>query len=322
MYIIKARHKSSLDQDTVDMSGYREELDRIRNLLRKNTWGMTIGEISSEIQVNRNSVAKYLDVMHISGQVEMRPIGRAKLYFLAKRVPPSAIWNYSSDHILILDGDLEVVQVNDPFLRLLNEKREGIIGEKLGEGPFRVLDSPDIKTGVQNGLVGKDSTLVHSFTVGDEELTLDVRFIPASFEDGSRGVAIVMDDVTKRTQYEDRLREAESRYSFLVEYSKDGIVIVQDGRLIFTNPAACELMGYSSGEMIDRDFSEFISQENQETAMKLLSAGIEDDDLHLPFVIAMIGKNKTLSPVEMNVAPIRYEGRPASLVLLKHVAVA
>ena len=43
---------------------------------------MTIREVSSAIKLNRNAVAKYLEVMLMLKQVEMRRVGRAKLYYM------------------------------------------------------------------------------------------------------------------------------------------------------------------------------------------------------------------------------------------------
>ena len=79
------------------MERYHPELSHIKELLRSHPRGMTIIDISQKIGINRNSVAKYLDVLLISGQVEMHAVGTAKLYFLSKRVPISAMLSLSSD---------------------------------------------------------------------------------------------------------------------------------------------------------------------------------------------------------------------------------
>jgi predicted transcriptional regulator len=45
-------------------------ITRIKILLQPHPKGLTITEISSRLKMNRNSVAKYLEVLLISGQVE------------------------------------------------------------------------------------------------------------------------------------------------------------------------------------------------------------------------------------------------------------
>ncbi|HEC87136.1 MAG TPA: winged helix-turn-helix transcriptional regulator, partial [Thermoplasmatales archaeon] len=42
---------------------YHKELEKILEIVKKNPKGSTIKEISEKIGVNRNAVAKYLDVL-------------------------------------------------------------------------------------------------------------------------------------------------------------------------------------------------------------------------------------------------------------------
>ena len=42
---------------------------------------MTISDLT-RLQINRNLIAKNLDMLVISGQVEMQPVGAAKVYLL------------------------------------------------------------------------------------------------------------------------------------------------------------------------------------------------------------------------------------------------
>ncbi len=89
--------------------------ESIRNILRKYPKELTITELSTHININRNSTARYLDVLQILGQVEMRKVGPAKLYSLSQRVPVGAMLNLMQDGILIYDSALEVIRVNDNF---------------------------------------------------------------------------------------------------------------------------------------------------------------------------------------------------------------
>lgn len=63
----------------------QEKIARIKNLLKFKPKGMSISDISHSLKMNRNSVAKYLDLLLISGQVEMRSQRDCKnLFPLAK----------------------------------------------------------------------------------------------------------------------------------------------------------------------------------------------------------------------------------------------
>ena len=95
------------------MESYQKELALIRTILKKNSKGMTVTDISREMDINRNSVAKYLDILLISGHAEMITFGPAKVFFPSRRIPLSAMLNFTLDYIILLDRDLKFLQMND-----------------------------------------------------------------------------------------------------------------------------------------------------------------------------------------------------------------
>ena len=83
------------------MQDLQKQLVSILKLLRANQRGMSIYEISRDIGLNRNSTAKYLDILLYTGRVEFRNVGRAKLFHISHRVPISALLDFSTDYILV-----------------------------------------------------------------------------------------------------------------------------------------------------------------------------------------------------------------------------
>lgn len=194
------------------MNGYQNKkiiarLAEIKDVLRENPRGLTISEVSRMINVNRNSVAKYLNILLISGQVEMRALGPAKLFYLSQRVPISAILNLSSDYILTLDNNLRILQVNDNLQKLLNIEREAIIGLDIEDSPHPLLTNQEMLAKINEALEGEDSTIEVKTQFARKEFYFNAKIIPSTFEDGSPGVIICMEDVTKRKEAERALRE-------------------------------------------------------------------------------------------------------------------
>jgi len=110
------------------MDTYQQEIEIIQSILKENPKGMTVTDISRKIKINRNSVAKYLDIMRISGLVDMITFGPAKVYFPTRRVPINDMLNYTSDYILIFDSNMKITMINDSFLNFLDLNRKNIIG--------------------------------------------------------------------------------------------------------------------------------------------------------------------------------------------------
>src|SRR5512137_1990117 len=117
----------------------QEKVDKIKRVLKWHQRGMTISDLATEMKINRNLVAKYLDMLLISGQVEMQLIGAAKVYFLSHRVPISALLEFSSDLVIVFDSDQRIRQVNEQVPLLLETEKAALIGKTIHD-----LDNPFI----------------------------------------------------------------------------------------------------------------------------------------------------------------------------------
>ena len=134
-------------------------LKQIKSILKTNPRGLTIGELAQAIHANRNSVAKYLDVLLVSGQVDLKNVGRAKLYYLSQRIPLSALLDISSDYIIVYNSKLQLVQVNDQFRWFLQKaQRTALVepGHPLTAEFF--LNEFAIKNNITEALNGQEST--------------------------------------------------------------------------------------------------------------------------------------------------------------------
>ena len=121
------------------MLDYEHELSQIKDLLKQNPGGMSVTNISKALNKNKNTIGRYLDILLISGQVDMRSYGMAKVFTLSQRVPLSAMLRYSKECIMVLDNESRIIDVNDNFLKLLNLSREDTIGKNL-----EFLSPPDV----------------------------------------------------------------------------------------------------------------------------------------------------------------------------------
>ncbi len=277
---------------TIYLEDYKKELAHIKELLRANPRGMTVTDISREIGINRNSVAKYLDVLLISGQVEMKRMGPAKAYFLSHRIPMSAMLNFSSDCILVLDSQLKVVQVNDIFLDLIHAGRDDIIDSNLSTIPFPIANDPDVLTGVQKGLEGEDYSIEKSYLVEGSDIHLNIKFIPAIFPDGSLGVTLLMENITKRKRVEKTLKEAQELLDNFLTSAVDGFIILDsDLTILEMNETAIEQLGKTRDQIIGLNLGDLSpdlkTSGRYEQYMKVMETGqpliIEDLAVHPKF---------------------------------------
>jgi len=190
------------------VESYQKELTEIRTILKDHPKGMTVTDIAKELRINRNSVAKYLDVLLISGHVEMVTFGPAKVFFPSRRVPLSALLNFTLEYIAVLDRNLMFIQVSDNFLKFFHLEREGIIGQQITNISQDIFHIPELLPNTQQALDGKETTVEVSYLTDEHKRFLRMKHIPTTFEDGEPGVTLLMEDITDRKYTEEKMKQA------------------------------------------------------------------------------------------------------------------
>lgn len=185
------------------MEPYREQLVRIKEILKTNPRGITVTDISKALNINRNSVAKYLDLMLISGQVEMKAFGPAKVFFLSQRLPISSLLDLTSDYIFLLNANLDVTQASSNIKDLTDIEENELIGQNIKSVESPLLDSADLIPQIENALAGERASLEFSLQKNDNAFYFKGRIMSVAFEDGTNGVAVVLKDVTSQKHLEE-----------------------------------------------------------------------------------------------------------------------
>ena len=198
-----------------------EKVDKLKQLLHWNPRGMTISALSSRLTMNRNLVAKYLDVLLATGQVEMELAGTAKIYFLSSRVPITGILEYSLDPVLVMDTGHRILLVNEPAVALLKISRDCLRGNRIEE-----IHHPLFNNGQFKNLI----TITDPPSVAEEEIRVSLegktsyfraKRIPAVFEDATRGTTFIFEDISERKKAEERIRQNIDRLEFLARTSAE-----------------------------------------------------------------------------------------------------
>ena len=178
---------------------------------------MTVTDVSRKIKINRNSVAKYLDIMRISGLVEMITFGPAKVFFPSKRVPISNMLNFTSDCVLVIDRNQKIAMVNDSFLEFMNSEREELIGQSINYTLLSIMDkSRNMTSEITDAIDGKKFNKEMTVQKNEEEVHFKIKIIPTTFEDGQRGGTIVIKNNTQNKIAENALRESEQNFRSLL----------------------------------------------------------------------------------------------------------
>lgn len=121
----------------------------------------------------------------------------------------------------------------------------------------------------------------------------------------------------QRRGAENTLKASQEKYSTIVEKGNDGIVIIQDGIIKFTNQIEAEMTGFSIDESYGKSFLEFVAPEYRELVNTCYKNRFQGHDVPNGYEMEIISKSGTNIPVETNATIIEYEGRPATLVFIR-----
>ncbi|MDD1689080.1 MAG: PAS domain S-box protein [Methanoregula sp.] len=258
--------------------GQEHEQARIRDLLKDNPKGLTIEEVSKKLSLNRATAAKYLNSMMISGQAELRELGRAKIFYLSQRLPMINMLSLSSELILILDRDLFIQEVNESFLSFFHLTKDELKGKKIGHSGLAPYFSEKYRASLEQALEGTGISHEVHFEIGDNDRYFKMKLIPLVFESGGHAVGMILEDISEMKQYqleleekirertvklqteveqhkqaEDALRENDAVLQSMLDATPVGVALLVDRVFRKVNNSLCDMTGYSEKELTGKN---------------------------------------------------------------------
>ena len=179
------------------MEGYSEELIRIRGILRASPHGMSVTEIARTLGRNKHSVGRYMDILLVSGHVEMRMYGKAKVFTTSSRIPLDSLLGGSQDLILVVDRDNRVVRINDQFLAILGRARSDILGKNISFLPVSDPSFEPVFAAIRSSLKSGHFDTELRVHAGNEQIFRQ-KIIPTVFDDGGQGMIVLLENITDR----------------------------------------------------------------------------------------------------------------------------
>ena len=64
-------------------------------------------------------------------QIEMRRFGKVKIYTISPKIPFSQKPSFSSEYVMQIENNLNILFVNEPFLNLLEVSGQDLLGENI-----------------------------------------------------------------------------------------------------------------------------------------------------------------------------------------------
>jgi PAS domain S-box-containing protein len=194
-----------------------------------------------------------------------------------------------SEGVVLISPDGQIIQANPAAERILGLQRAEIEERRYDAPEWEMLrpdgtpmpaeDWPSFramteKRPIQNQVAGikRPDGAISWMNINASPLVSEA----SRFE----GAVVTFVDITERKQVQEALRESEERFRRAFEYAAIGMALVgTDGRFLQVNESACQMFGYSAGELVRKTFQKITYPDDLEVGLNVfqdLVAGKRD----------------------------------------------
>ncbi|MCG6118193.1 MAG: EAL domain-containing protein [Aquimonas sp.] len=126
-------------------------------------------------------------------------------------------------------------------------------------------------------------------------------------------------DISAQQQAESALRESEALYRSLVHNCRDGVFLIQRGRMLFVNEALAESLGYAPADLIGSPYMSLVAEEDAAAQADRRKAR-EDGSLDVQrYRIRVLHRDGGKRVFEVHADAIEYQGDIASTGIMRDV---
>lgn len=144
---------------------------------------------------------------------------------------------------------------------------------------------------------------------------------PLFNDDGTPNCLLgISEDITAKTKMERQVYETKTKYSLLIENSREGILIVEQGNISFANQTFLSALGYEEEEIKKKTFLSICAAESQAQAKEFYEKVLNGSASHDFALIKMRNKNaEEIVEFEISSAVSKYLGKKILILFLRNI---
>ncbi len=144
--------------------------------------------------------------------------------------------------------------------------------------------------------------------------------MPLFYEDGSPHCLLaISEDITLKTKMEKQVYEAKTQYSLLVENCREGILIIEQGKISFANKTFLSALNYTLPDVENKPFLDFVAKGNKTLAEEFydkISAQTASQDF---ITLKFQAKNEDVVEFETSGVRAKYLGKRIVILFLRNI---
>lgn len=116
-----------------------------------------------------------------------------------------------------------------------------------------------------------------------------------------------------------RLRQSEALYRTLIDHCRDGVLLVQNGRVQFTNPAMADMLNYSRAELVGIEYIQLVAPDSREAQMQWHAVREGDSYGVQDYEVVLRRKGGDERYMQVRAAAVEHEGGIASIGTIRDI---
>lgn len=108
----------------------------------------------------------------------------------------------------------------------------------------------------------------------------------------------------KKQRTEDELIDSREQYRALVEITKEGTIMILEGKVVYSNTAVSKLLGYTSNELLAISMTELFNSEFDNNGVLLFNEFLNNKDNNLEIETQLLHKDKSIVNVSIGMSRI------------------
>ena len=227
-------------------------------------------------------------------------------------IPPfakHAVFDYLDDPVFVFDMNHRLLEINPCAERIFHLNGKEIITK---EAEIIFADQPEL---IKMLHAPRSGPTEFCYKTSNGKITFDVHVTCLSDKKKQcGGYLLAFRDITERKETEKALQESEKKFRTFTESASVAIMIYQDDKWIYANPAAERITGYSQDELRSMYFWDFV---HPDYVNLIIKRGRERQYGKSPpnhYEFKIISKDKSEKWVDFRAEKITYNGKKAVLI--------
>ncbi len=127
-------------------------------------------------------------------------------------------------------------------------------------------------------------------------------------------------DISQRIAAEEALRSSEEHYRQVVNNVGEGMIVIQDGKFIFANPALFQLLAYRAEEILGREFLPFVYPEDRDLIQSNYTRRLQGEPVPPKTDFRVLHKSGKPLWVQISTTMVDWNGQPATLTFMSDIS--